>query len=609
MQKVRIEMEKCLDLSLSVYELTEQYPELIEVMASLGFTEITKKAMLHSVGKLMTIPRGAKMKQIPMERVIATLLQHGFTLSGDMPASVVLETDESDAEAGTAALSAEAETGAAGTSQAVAGTDAQRAEAETGVAEISQAMAGTGAQSAETAGDNETAQTRIELLKGYLRRLGEGEALEQVREDFVAAFRDVDASEIMRAEQEMMSEGTPLSEVQKLCDIHSALFHGATREEQIANAEAAALASMRAAREKVAQDGPSEEAIKALQLAAAAQKAHSYAGKNEKAAAFAQIVGHPLYTFTRENEALAPLLTEAKAQLDAGQEAGELIERIREISIHYAKKGDLLYPHLKVKYEISGPSSVMWTVDDEIRDELSALVRAKSRDEQWSLRVKLAVQRAEEMIYKESNILFPICAANFTTEEWYGIYQDAKDYAVCLGVEQVGWPEAEAYLQVAGSQAGPGAGADASAKTEASATEGSGIGAQRAGEIVMPGGHMRLDELTAMLNTIPLEISFVDADNINRYFNEGPKVFKRPAMAIDREVFSCHPPKIEPMVRAILDDFRNQRRDRVQVWMEKGGRTMLVTYMAVRNAQKEYLGTVELVQDMEEIKEHFLKKQ
>lgn len=116
---------------------------------------------------------------------------------------------------------------------------------------------------------------------------------------------------------------------------------------------------------------------------------------------------------------------------------------------------------------------------------------------------------------------------------------------------------------------------------------------------------MTLPQLTALLNTIPLEISFVDADNINRYFNEGPKVFKRPGMAIDKEVFSCHPPKIEPMVRSIIDDFRNGRRDSVPVWMDKSGRTMLVTYIAVRDQDKNYLGTVELVQDMEFAKAHF----
>ena len=122
----------------------------------------------------------------------------------------------------------------------------------------------------------------------------------------------------------------------------------------------------------------------------------------------------------------------------------------------------------------------------------------------------------------------------------------------------------------------------------------------------MPGGHVTVEQLTALLNTIPLEITFVDAENINRFFNEGPKVFKRPGMAIDREVFSCHPPKIEPMVRQIIDDFRNNRRDEVPVWMEKNGRTMLVKYMAVRDAAGKYVGTVELVQDMEFAKEHFL---
>lgn len=118
---------------------------------------------------------------------------------------------------------------------------------------------------------------------------------------------------------------------------------------------------------------------------------------------------------------------------------------------------------------------------------------------------------------------------------------------------------------------------------------------------------MTIEQLTALLNTIPLEISFIDDNNINRFFNEGPKVFKRPGMAIDREVFSCHPPKIEPMVRAIIEDFRNNKRDSVKVWTEKGGRSMLVTYMAVRDKEENYIGTVELVQDMEFAKEHFKK--
>ena len=104
-----------------------------------------------------------------------------------------------------------------------------------------------------------------------------------------------------------------------------------------------------------------------------------------------------------------------------------------------------------------------------------------------------------------------------------------------------------------------------------------------------------------------LEISFVDTDNINRFFNEGPKMFKRPGMAIDREVFSCHPPKIEQQVRRIIEEFRAGTLDKVPVWMDKNGRTMLVTYMAVRDKSGKYLGTMELVQDMEFAKEYFQK--
>ena len=103
-----------------------------------------------------------------------------------------------------------------------------------------------------------------------------------------------------------------------------------------------------------------------------------------------------------------------------------------------------------------------------------------------------------------------------------------------------------------------------------------------------------------------MEITFVDADNFNRYFNDGEKAFKRPSMAIDREVFSCHPPKIEPMVRAIISDLRAGKRDQLPIWMEKNGKPYLVNYMAARDKAGNYVGTVEVVQDMSFAKDHFL---
>lgn len=388
-------------------------------------------------------------------------------------------------------------------------------------------------------------EQRIKKLTEYLRRLGAGEELEEVRKDFVKEFSDVQASEIMEAEQELMKQGTPLEEVQRLCDVHAALFHGVTPEEEM----------------KKRQSFEQKE----------------YGNKSQQAQELEQVEGHPLYTLTKENQALLKLL-----QQFAESEDENLLSIIGQFAVHYAKKGDLLYPHLKVKYGIAGPSDVMWTVDDEIRDEYSALMRESQRGDEWNKRLRAVLKRIEEMVHKEQNILFPICAVNFTKEEWMGIYRDAKDYIVCFGVEDIHWQEAE----------------DQEIVRENSGKD----------EIVLPGGHMTLEQLTALLNTVPLEITFIDVDNINRFFNEGPKVFKRPGMALDREVFSCHPPKIEPMVRAIIDDFRHGRKDRVPVWMEKGGRTMLVTYMAVRDKTGKYVGTAEFVQDMEFAKEHFGKK-
>ena len=501
-------MAKKIDLNRTVFELTQEYPELIDILAGLGFTEITKKPMLHSAGKIMTIPKGAKIKKIPMIKVVKALLDNGFILAGEMP---------------------------------------------------EEKNAGTAIHSQPTALSDE----RTEQLKKYPRRLGDGENLEAVRADFVREFRQVDAAEIMNAEQELMKEGTPLSEVQKLCDIHSALFHGATREEQIANAEKAVEESLRKQKEDTEFSG----------LRSSSET--DYGNKKAKAAALELISGHPLQTLTKENQALSELLEKFKQSRDLS-----LFPTIRELSIHYAKKGDLLYTLLKVKYGVTGPSDVMWTVDDEIRDELSALGKESNHDEEWNSRLDAVLKRAEEMIYKEQNILFPICAVNFSVEDWKNIYRDAKDYTACFGVHSEKWDDAE----------------NGAAERKVSSYD---------GEVVMPGGHLTVEQLTALLNTIPMEITFVDANNINRYFNEGSKVFKRPGMAIDREVFSCHPPKIEPMVRQIIEDFRCGKRDRVPVGMEKNGRVMLVTYMAVRDRAGNYVGTAELVQDMEFAKEHF----
>ena len=541
--KRRIDM-KPLDLNRSVHDLVKEYPELQQIMYDLGFTEINKKAMLNSIGKIMTIPKGAKMKGISMLDVVSTLTSKGFQLVGEMPSTVNLDE--------------------------------------------------AGSKDVKPSGAPESKEERTALLKGYLKRLGEGEELESVKADFVEKFNSVDASEIMQAEQELIAEGTPITEIQKLCDLHSALFHGATQEEKIANAGNAVIESMKAKKQEEIKNTLAANSTGPMSTAEEREKLQQ--DKLQLAATLIAITGHPLETLTRENDVLAQRISDTRAAIEnkaSNEEILNKFEGVREIAIHYAEKGDLIYPHLNVQYGISGPSNVMWTVDDEIRDEMTALTKNRAFDDAWFERVSAVLTRAEEMIYKESNILFPICALNFATEEWYRIYHDSKDYADCMGIVANVWPEAEEYEKTMFDK-----------KSEGEAVE-TATSSSNSDEIVMPGGHVTLEQLTALLNTIPVEITFVDENNINRYFNEGPKLFKRPSMAIDREVFSCHPPKIEPMVRTIIEDFRNGVRDEFPVWAEKQGKTMLIKYMAVRDKNGKYLGTAEFVQEMDFAKEHF----
>ena len=321
-------------------------------------------------------------------------------------------------------------------------------------------------------------------------------------------------------------------------------------------------------------------------IANAEKAVTSSALREERAARTKALIaeqGHPLQLFTKENEVIRSKMENIKEAIKEGKIEKSVFGQIRDLSIHYAKKGDLLYPLLKVKYGISGPSDIMWTVDDEIRDEISDLMKSNDQDTTWQKKVEAVLVRVDEMIFKEANILFPNCAANFTEEEWFGIYHDQKDYAECFCVKPELWEKAE----------------------ENKKTRKALVNNQ---EVVMAGGHMTVEQLTALLNTMPFEITFVDADNINRFFNEGPKDFKRPLMAIDREVFSCHPPKVEMQVRKIIQEFRTGTLDEVPIWMEKNGKCLLVKYMAVRDQNGKYLGTVELVQNMDFAKEHFLSK-
>ncbi len=115
-------------------------------------------------------------------------------------------------------------------------------------------------------------------------------------------------------------------------------------------------------------------------------------------------------------------------------------------------------------------------------------------------------------------------------------------------------------------------------------------------------GELDKESLDAMLDALPVEISFVDKDDTVRYFNKnGDRIFPRPPGVIGKKVQNCHPPKSLHKVEQILEDFKNNRRDSAEFWIDLKGMKVYIRYFAVRDKDGNYLGCLEASQDITEI--------
>lgn len=468
---------KELNLNKSVAELVREYPELRDVLASLGFTDILKPGALKLMGSIMTLPRGAVVKGISFDRLAEALEKEGFTL---------------------------------------------------------------------TNGEQQKRQAR---LRDYIGRLHRGEEADAVREDFVQHFTDVAPEEIAAAEQELIKGGVPVREVQRLCDLHASLFEG-----HIESAPAAP------------QSGDDE--VDELPP------------------------GHPLSLLRLENEGLSQALTDLEQAIETSdmRTVAAQTAALNAVRSHYAKKEELLMPFL-YDYGVTGPSQVMWGVDDEIKKELGVLTRSLKEDPENLMivrgRLHQLMTRIREMIVKEDKILFPLSLRFFTQEQWYQIYRDLFEMGMAFVDEKTlpRWPQGEKWIL---SQQAPPEALD--------------------GRVKLPTGELTVRQLQGILKLLDVDITFIDKDDILRYFlNEG-RIFSRPLTALGREVYSCHPPEVIPVVRQMLLDFKAKKRDHMEVWRHIMGRPVGVRYLAVYDEAGEYMGTVEFVQDYQKALDHFAKQ-
>ena len=111
------------------------------------------------------------------------------------------------------------------------------------------------------------------------------------------------------------------------------------------------------------------------------------------------------------------------------------------------------------------------------------------------------------------------------------------------------------------------------------------------------------EQLAGILEAIPIEISFVDGNDVVKFWNKHEtRIFKRPASVLGESVQNCHPKHSLDKVTQILSDFKSGKRDSDEFWIDLKGRKVYIRYFAVRDKAGRYLGTLEATQDITEIK-------
>ena len=394
---------------------------------------------------------------------------------------------------------------------------------------------------------------RKETLKRLIGELHEGKTVEEVQAEFARLLRDVGATEIAEIEQALIDEGLPETEVKRLCDVHVAVF-----------------------RESLdAQPNPESRP------------------------------GHPLHTFRAENEAVVPVLDALRASLEALkrapgpdrlQEARERLGALQVFEKHYVRKENILFPFLE-KHGFMGPSSVMWAIHDDVRaawKTLGSLLggRPGSDPAAFAARVDEVFEplstALSEMIYKEEKILFPTALEKLSAAEWVEIRTQEAAVGYCYVEPGSQWPE----------EGLPSA-------TEVTMAPGPSPEPEEADRIPLDTGALTAQQIDLVLGHLPVDITYVDKNDAVRYFSPAAKqIFGRAPAVIGRQVQKCHPPASVHRVQQILDAFHSGTRDVAEFWLQKqpGDRFIYIRYFAVRDPAGAYQGTLEVVQDVTDIR-------
>ena len=256
---------------------------------------------------------------------------------------------------------------------------------------------------------------RVEELKEIIRELHAGRSPDEMAARFGAVLQSVSAAEIAETEQQLVAEGLPIEEVQRLCDVHAAVFRRAPGQE-------------------VAVELPAGHPLGALREAN-----EQFAGYVKYLRGLGAEIGDP---------PAAEVFAAKRGQLELGLTA------LAAIDGHYLKKEYRLFPVLE-RLGAEAPPKVMWAVHDDIRAKLRQTEGAVRDGDGAAVAEHLPelLEMVSEMIFKEEQILFALCLEIFGAADWEGL-----DLAASADPAQAPAGQAAAHAAPHTGAAAPGAG-------------------------------------------------------------------------------------------------------------------------------------------------------
>jgi len=212
-----------------------------------------------------------------------------------------------------------------------------------------------------------------------------------------------------------------------------------------------------------------------------------------------------------------------------------------------------------------------------------------------------------DMVERENKILYPLLNKLLSLEEWYAIKLEEENIGH-YGVEPQPWdpgvePKYPFMLTEEELTRGLNEVLEKLGLTQIKLGEIDTSNPLSGDKIILDHGFLTAEEINAILKTLPFDMSFVGKDNRLKYYSAGKeKIFPRAITVLDRPVEYCHPPRSIKNVKQIIEDFMEGKRDHVDFWINMRGRLILIRYFPVRNDEGKYLGTLEAVQDITNIK-------